>query len=113
MTMFESTPPATVAAGHLVLTEPLREQIRERLLAELDATDRRLERAAAHEVPDVDPLALTESAEAIKAALFKLDAGYYGVCESCEEQIPFERLDAIPSARSCVGCQARPRRLLG
>ncbi len=112
MTMSDFTPPETVAAGHIVLTEGLRERIRERLLGELDATSRRLARAEQQKAPDSGPAELTEAAEAIKAALFKLDAGYYGICESCEGQIPFERLDAIPSVRNCVTCQAQPRPLI-
>jgi len=41
-------------------------------------------------------------------ALQRLDAGTYGVCEVCGEPIPPARLEARPSARTCVGC-ASPR----
>ena len=41
----------------------------------------------------------------IEAALDRLDSGDYGVCLSCEEPIPPKRLQAVPWARYCVGCQ--------
>ncbi len=114
MTTPETSRPATVATGHLVLTEELREQIHERLLGMLDSTTRRLARDHESEGEDgFDTTELVDELEAIRAALVKLEAGYYGVCEMCEGPIPFERLDAIPSVRCCVTCQARPRRLLG
>jgi DnaK suppressor protein len=37
-------------------------------------------------------------------AIDRLDAGRYGVCESCGEPIPAARLTARPAARTCVGC---------
>jgi DnaK suppressor protein len=40
----------------------------------------------------------------VDAALVRLDAGTYGVCESCGEPIPAGRLEARPTARRCVGC---------
>jgi RNA polymerase-binding transcription factor DksA len=40
----------------------------------------------------------------IEAALARLDAGTYGTCEVCGEQIPSERLEVRPVARTCVRC---------
>lgn len=40
-------------------------------------------------------------------ALRKLDEGSYGICESCEEEIPIKRLKAIPGAKCCISCQMR------
>ena len=40
----------------------------------------------------------------IEAALDRLAAGTYGVCERCGRRIPDERLQARPTARTCVGC---------
>jgi DnaK suppressor protein len=38
----------------------------------------------------------------------KIDEGTYGKCENCGQDIPIERLEAIPTARLCVTCkQAR------
>src|SRR5688572_18941389 len=43
---------------------------------------------------------------AIEEALERLDAGTYGICDSCEEEIPVERLKAMPFTRLCVQCQS-------
>lgn len=51
--------------------------------------------------------------EEVDAALARLDAGTYGICESCLAPIPGERLAAIPHARLCVGCPRGRRGLLG
>jgi DnaK suppressor protein len=37
-------------------------------------------------------------------ALGRLSAGRYSVCEQCQGQIPAERLEARPAARTCIGC---------
>jgi DnaK suppressor protein len=42
----------------------------------------------------------------INSALLRLDDGQYGICLDCGEEIPFERLKAIPSALFCIGCQS-------
>jgi DnaK suppressor protein len=42
----------------------------------------------------------------IDRALEKLDAGTYGVCEKCNENIPKERLKALPFAALCVKCKS-------
>lgn len=38
------------------------------------------------------------------AALQRIDAGTFGICESCGEAISPARLDAIPSVRFCIDC---------
>ena len=40
----------------------------------------------------------------IDSAARRLEADTYGLCESCGVAIPFERLEAIPHARTCVSC---------
>lgn len=47
--------------------------------------------------------AMAEVAE-IRAALDRLAAGTYGICETCEEEIGPKRLAALPHARLCVDC---------
>jgi DnaK suppressor protein len=42
--------------------------------------------------------------EEIDAALARVTAGSYGICESCGLPIPGERLQARPTARTCVPC---------
>lgn len=38
----------------------------------------------------------------IEDALERMDEGTYGACETCEEPIPFDRLEANPAARTCI-----------
>jgi DnaK suppressor protein len=41
----------------------------------------------------------------IVAALERMDNGTFGKCERCGQEIPLERLEAIPVARLCVRCK--------
>lgn len=45
----------------------------------------------------------------VDAALARLDAGGYGVCERCGGAIPEARLAARPTARMCVSCASGQR----
>lgn len=68
------------------------------------------EHLAAHEQRDVMSVVDTMSRAAIDEiteALQRMHDGTYGRCLRCGEQIPLERLDAMPSARHCVTCQVR------
>ena len=42
--------------------------------------------------------------EQLEDALHRLDAGDYGVCESCEQPIDPERLEALPGTTLCIKC---------
>jgi YteA family regulatory protein len=41
----------------------------------------------------------------IKDAIARIDKGVYGYCETCGEEIPPERLQAVPYARMCLRCK--------
>ncbi|MEQ6903762.1 TraR/DksA C4-type zinc finger protein [Nocardioides sp. YIM 152588] len=45
----------------------------------------------------------------IDAALGRLEAGTYGVCEECGGPVGEGRLEARPAARTCMRCAGRPR----
>ena len=46
----------------------------------------------------------------VRAALFHINDGSYGVCLHCEEDIKTKGLDAVPWAAFCIRCQeARDR----
>lgn len=40
-------------------------------------------------------------------ALERIEAGTYGMCESCGKAIPVERLEALPYSTLCVECASR------
>ena len=52
---------------------------------------------------------LEENAEQISyeidRALAKIEDGTYGYCARCGQEIPAERLDAVPYATECVSCK--------
>ena len=102
------------------------DRLRGHLMAELDLQSTQ---SAAHEsaarqlrdLTDADSVLERELAEAgarraqealaeIEHALARLQDGTYGRCEACGAAVPFERLEAIPSARFCVACPGRRAR---
>ena len=46
----------------------------------------------------------------INNALHRIKQGTYGRCLVCKEEIPEERLEAIPYAFMCINCQSRNER---
>ncbi|HEY0645480.1 MAG TPA: TraR/DksA C4-type zinc finger protein [Nocardioides sp.] len=40
----------------------------------------------------------------VDAAIARVEAGTYGVCEVCGEAIGEARLEALPAARTCIRC---------
>ena len=49
--------------------------------------------------------ALRSNLHDVDRALAKMDAGTYGTCERCGNQITEERLEAIPWALLCIDCK--------
>ncbi len=41
----------------------------------------------------------------VEAALERMDAGTYGVCENCGQAIERDRLEALPYATLCMDCK--------
>jgi RNA polymerase-binding transcription factor DksA len=50
---------------------------------------------------------LQDSLAEVQEALEKMDAGTYGICESCGQAITPARLEAKPAARRCIDCASR------
>ena len=46
----------------------------------------------------------------VRDALERLDQGAFGLCDECNDDIPIERLRAIPYARLCRGCKSAEER---
>jgi DnaK suppressor protein len=45
--------------------------------------------------------------QAIDEALDRMMSGRYGICEECEEEIPYRRLKARPMSTLCVPCKTK------
>jgi RNA polymerase-binding transcription factor DksA len=45
-----------------------------------------------------------DEARAIEAALRRIAEGNYGICSRCGREIPAARLEALPTATTCVVC---------
>ena len=41
----------------------------------------------------------------ISLALHKIEAGSFGICEECDDEIPVKRLRVRPDASLCLNCQ--------
>jgi len=59
----------------------------------------------------VDSLSVEDNLEKtlgdIESALKKISQGRYGICEKCGKPIPNERLQAFPTAKSCLECKGK------
>lgn len=73
---------------------------------DIERTDRVQEEAAEVALTALDEQGRREMA-AIQDALARIDAGTYGICDTCGETISAERLTAMPMARRCISCQER------
>ena len=51
---------------------------------------------------------LRESLDEVDAALERLGAGSYGICQGCGKPIGAARLEAMPAARFCIVDAAKP-----
>lgn len=67
-----------------------------------DSGDQRFQTGMAH----VDKQRDQEELMAIEAARARMADGSYGVCMQCGSDIPFERLQAQPTALRCIACQS-------
>jgi RNA polymerase-binding transcription factor DksA len=65
---------------------------------------------------DINTAVISQSIKALReveAAQERIREGYYGRCEDCEVEIPYERLRAYPAARRCITDQERYEKLHG
>ncbi len=67
-----------------------------------DAPQREGERELDMALSDLE----TQELAAVGQALSHLREGGYGICASCQADIPFDRLKAEPWAQRCVSCEA-------
>lgn len=112
------TTPVLRRAG--VLSSEALVQIRSLLICEIaeqaeQLADSRLTSQQLSGLSDVDSIVQRDAADAsavrsenalaeAQAALARLDAGHFGMCEGCGDAIDPARLEAVPHARRCVAC---------
>ena len=85
-----------------VRTQQLEESAEQDTGDDADKASQSIEKELLFELSDNERMTLDH----IEAALRKIDKGTYGICESCRKPIPRPRLDALPFARYCIGCQS-------
>jgi DnaK suppressor protein len=68
--------------------------------------------ASESEQDDLLASRLLRQADQLNEALARIEAGTYGTCQECGEQIAAPRLKALPHATCCLGCQERQERRL-
>ena len=47
----------------------------------------------------------------VKKALARIETGTFGICESCGEDISFDRLKARPVTTQCIDCKIKEENL--
>ena len=50
---------------------------------------------------------IEQRVERLEEALERLDEGDYGICESCQQSVDLERLEALPGTSLCIKCARR------
>jgi len=93
---------AALQASILEVTQTL-DQPDERLTDVLDVAEAASER-------QLQSTLLTQSQhhlQQVEAALRRLEAGAYGLCERCGQPIQPERLSVLPYTTTCFNCQTR------
>ncbi len=70
---------------------------------EADVATQSVEKEMLYELTDTEKTTL----DMIEDALVKIERGVYGKCESCQNLIPYLRLDVMPWARYCIQCQSK------
>ena len=77
---------------------------------DLDAPIGRLSRMDAmqnQQMAQANERAHADRLQQVKNAIAAMDGGRYGACETCNAEIPFERLEHVPETLVCVACRER------
>jgi RNA polymerase-binding protein DksA len=102
------------------MTKSHLQSFRSALLAQIESHTEELTRLSQHandpEHSGIDRFTATalldstrQSLADANEALKRMAEGTYGVCETCGDTIPLERLEILPHARLCVPCQQNRR----
>lgn len=96
-------------ARHRELSAQVHTKVRAFREADASLSERRTEFADDQAQEDIDFALVqmqSQTLDKISAALARLEAGEYGICGECEEEIAEKRLRALPFATRCTACQA-------
>jgi len=91
-------------------------EVKARLLQEIEELKADIERAEARMASETSERDGDDEADAgaktyeREREIARVDAGTYGVCESCQRPIGKERLRAFPRATLCMECKQREER---
>jgi len=92
------------------MQDDVQRRIRDGLTARSDEVHDEIDRSDSSFQEDLDLALLqmkTEALSRINQALVRLEAGEYGACAECTEDIPEPRLRALPFAVRCQACEER------
>lgn len=103
-TMFENQKKNLVYT-HGVINEDFCIQ-KDDLIDDVDQTSTELETAMRMRLRNREALFLKKIDEALR----RIEAGSFGLCEACGEDIELKRLEARPTANHCVGCKEEQER---
>jgi DnaK suppressor protein len=81
------------------------EESRRHLLASAKKTLSEESSFDTNELPDEIDQASSEYQQSIDKAVGRIDAGTFGICERCEEEISPKRLEARPVTTLCIRCK--------
>lgn len=106
------------------MTDQQMEQLKKQLTDQLESLEERVEHTEEFETTELSNydnhpadnatdlfdqergMAMTQFKEGeiedIKAALAAMEAGTYGKCAECGKEIPYERMEALPTALTCI-----------
>ncbi|MDR2427307.1 MAG: TraR/DksA family transcriptional regulator [Endomicrobium sp.] len=73
---------------------------------EIDTASQNSEKEMYFELAAADKITLND----VNDALAKIEKSIYGKCECCGQEIPLERIKAIPWVRYCIQCQEEAER---
>ena len=85
------------------------EELESRESEEIERATEQWDATVLDRLGQADRRALTEIVEALQ----RIERGTYGVCDDCGERIAMARLEALPTATSCISCANVVRRAAG
>ena len=89
---------------HSRLTDLKQQSSREDNPVSADFEEQAVEREGEDVIEEISRVARRELGE-ISIALERLEAGTYGTCAECGDDIPPKRLEIMPMAMYCIDCQ--------